>query len=224
MANVTMDLNELDKLRSDLKELQLSIKEKEKEIEQIKADKRTVRITSKLVPKKTNSVYKMWEHAYTNSFNTNIKYKIKKLLKSSSMITSDSDYIENIIDIVKHNLPKEETEEQLTTEYINFDDVTQEIRKHIEQSFIKEITELRSNNNQQLLKLSNIENKHNEEIIKLNERHIQNLELKDSEYNSLLKEYNDFKEEKDMRTLEQKVKDLEEELTKEKAKKWYQKF
>lgn len=58
MANVTMDLNELDKLRSDLKELQLSIKEKEKEIEQIKADKRTVRITSKLVPKKTNSYAK----------------------------------------------------------------------------------------------------------------------------------------------------------------------
>lgn len=43
-------------------------------------------------------------------------------------------------------------------------------------------------------------------------------------FHSLLKEYNDFKEEKDMRTLEQKVKDLEEELTKEKAKKWYQKF
>lgn len=222
MANVTMDLNELDKLRSDLKELQLSAKEKEKEIEQIKADKRIVRITRKFVPKKKNNAYDMWACGHINSVNANIRYRIEKLLRNSSMTTSN--YIENIIDIVKHNLPKEETKEQLTTEYINFDDVIGDIRKNVEQSFVKEIAELRSNNNQQFLKLNDVENKHNEEIIKLNEFHIKDLELKDSKYNSLLKEYNDFKEEKDMRTLEQKIKDLEEELAKEKAKKWYQKF
>lgn len=123
MATVTMDINELDKLRQDLKDSQNNFETLNKELNAVKSDKRV--IVRKKLPTKDDFIW---------GFDGN---KAQKLAQQG--------YRDNIYKECITIHPIILTNED-STEFINFDDAIAELSKKIEENYINELAELRSCN------------------------------------------------------------------------------
>jgi len=239
-----MDLSELDKIREDLKKAYSTItdresiiKEKDEEIVKVKADKRTVKVIEKQIPKPTVS------YEFHMNMNTHVKGRYDGRFRELAQtiyykVRSDGherhshyavEEIAALLERYKFNSPINSTPEMetvTTTEYINFDDVLADISQKVEQRVASEIdgykkqlsalndTVTHAQINQEKAKKDLIA-KYEEQIKDLNEAFIK-------DYKKLEEDFEAFKTDKDTRTLEQKVKDLEKELEMERNRKWYQ--
>lgn len=229
MANVTMDLNELDKLRNDLKESNKIITSKNEEIAELKSSKRTVRITSKMVETKPNNSIIYFGKYGDFSYKENpIKNVIRQYVSNCS---ADRlfEKIKRLFDDEINEFKKSFTfKEETTTEYLNFDDVVIELKNKINSDFVEELSTARNSLNQALLDKKDLENTYANKEDKLKTHYqeiiVDNNKKNSDAYNKLLKEFNDFKENKDVLSLHYKIEKLEKELELEKNKKWYQKI
>lgn len=248
MAEVKMDLTELKALEDSRDKWQnlsikheITIKEKEQEIVKVLADKRTVKTTIKVVPKK-----KFEYNFRSDSFHMNMDYPIdmrkryspeteasvREICKHLSHAAGKEYYhnIEPIIaDVLERYLRKEvkiDTEEITTTEYVNFDDVLVDIRAKVEQSVATEISGYKKTISDLQDKVTNssiTENKKTQQLIETYELKIKELgDAFNKQYKALEKEYQDFRERRETRSLEKQIRDLKLELEQERARKWYQ--
>lgn len=250
MAEVRISLAELDKIREDLNKAEKTIvkkdgiiKEKDAEIAKVLADKRTVLRTEKEIVIKRESSY---DHNFDFSFrSTNQSVSdaaveiFKQIRPVLSSVISNNEII-YMIETVLMRKSKEmsyrtaritadtqdKNEKVVTTEYINFEDVISELKEKSEKSVAAEMDSLKKTlhtlqesvtNNQinQSVAENRLIKKYEDEIKALKEAHYES-------YNKLSKDFENFRLEKDTRSLEQKVRDLEAEVNLWRNKKWYQ--
>jgi hypothetical protein len=241
MGQVTMDLSELDKIREDLKKANstiadkdLVIKEKDEEIVKVKADKRTIRITEKL-QKRPPSAFEFQMADFTGRRGygsmieeaaSNIYHSIRRNMheRSNGWVMQEISVV--LEKLMRSNVEKEKLEVVTSTEYVNFDDVLAEINTKVEQRVASEIDGYK----RQLSALNDTvthaqinEEKAKRDLMDKYEEQIKKLtETFNKDYKKLQEDFEAFRTDKDTRTLEQKVKDLERELEIERNRKWYQ--
>ena len=157
-----MPLEELDVMRKQITDLGSSLtKEKEahqktkEEVISVRADKRTVRITKKVSPPLLNPTKVAERIAYTLICDGPINSNVSNVIDNRVLLLADKilynlknffpeyfsqfDYLIDIKDY--QTITQGKTEE--TIEYINFDDVQQDLRRKIEVDVITELTILR---------------------------------------------------------------------------------
>jgi hypothetical protein len=260
MAEVKMDLAELEDIKNQIvkqkkivSEKEEVIKQKEKELAEAYADKRTVQITktSKPVPSwdfHANSINSRIEHSdfsygneYVGKIFSFIKQKDYMRLSENSLYENIKETINQLVfnisargDMQRKNVPIT-YEEIVTKEFINFDDVLGDLREKAEVSFINEINSYKtkihtlegtvSDLQNKITDTTKVANKKIDEIIESYETKLQDNSVKArKEYEILSKAFSDYKEDKDTRNLQKQIFDLKTELEEERQKKWYQKI
>lgn len=248
MALVHIDLAELDKIRDDLNKAGIEIAkkndlltEKEKEIEAVKADKRTVRVVTKMIPKHSETFnysvdgylklmrdYEYANHREMERKTYSISEEIIRMCRSSSSTYGLMERIQAVLmRYYSNNRPlTPEFTEHTTTEYVNYDDVLVQIRQELEAKVANELSGYKTQIHQLQGTITDMSNKEASKFKELTEDYdlkIENLtRRKDEQIAAIQKAFDDFKAEKDTRSLEQQVADLKAELELWKNKKWYQ--
>lgn len=213
MATVTMDINELDKLRQDLKDKSKEYEDLRKELEDVKSDKRVV-----------------------------LKTKYKSYKEGDYHLSVDMSRLRHIMqyryDTFTHGLDKEVrncikvypivSKDDNDTEFINFDDVKKEIREALEKDYAEELADLRQSKKYDIEYAAEKQKAHQKEIEKLNAYHLEVIEDYKKQILNWENKYSDLKNDKDMRTTEQKllaeIEELKNSLIKEKSKTWWYKL
>jgi len=237
MAEVKLTLAELDKIREDLKLSQFEIIkkndiiiQKNAEIAQVKADKRTVKVTEKLVQSPTSySDYEYPFHSWgppKDCGKKSIEQEIEYLLRGTG--ASYTRAVDNITRYIREAISntKNKTISEFTTEYINFEDVQQEIRTKLEANVAQELGELKAKVAKLTTNLSEVNALHTEEVGKLNKKAQEEadkiVEIHRQTVNILDKRYQDLLHNRDARSLQKQINALTYENTWLKSRKWYQ--
>jgi DNA repair exonuclease SbcCD ATPase subunit len=222
MATVQMDMAELDALREQIKTQQKEIDEQKKELYEVRADKRVLKVTDYVAanPLLTvdlgalNQVVKKQPYGIVlvrsirrggGSYTDMIEYELSRAIR-----------IESIRDVERPN----------KNEYVNFDDVKEELRKDFEEQYADELGKLRAFKADELSRQSELETRHQNEIKKIRKEHedyVNKLqEDRNNAYNELDKKYQELltgkKEQSEKEALMERIKELEEKL---KKKSWF---
>jgi hypothetical protein len=234
-GTVNMSLADVDKLRSDLKEAQDSYKKAQDELVKVHADKRTVRVKEYIHPNVLQyelDVYRIKEVVMSYAMRERGRYGLSHFDDVRSLEGS----LRNCIHIKAHvmgSLPDKEVS------YENFDDVKQELRNELDAEYQNEVGRLRVENAQHQRTLAEAKTEHTKELDRAKKYYdeeierINNLNTQETtrlnkvieEKDRLYKELETGKKElTKIEELTEALKKLQEELDKEKSKKWYQKF
>lgn len=249
MAEVKMDLAELEQLKEALKfanskidEKDLIIKGKDEEIVQVKADKRTLKTTIRekkpfnydlsrniKIVEYANAAVQYFSLQMRGRNNSEYHYIDRSTTGIYSSSEKAYDYLYNLFAKIINESDKSnliQIEEK--TEYINFDDVLVQIRNEAEKKVSNEILKLKTSLNDLQNQLNNaeIDKQNSIKTIKDTCDNIYNEYFKKSndDYNELFTKFNDLKNDKETLTLQEQISKLQDSLAKEKAKKWYQKI
>lgn len=217
MADVTMSLAELDKLRENIKALKAEKQDLNKKIVEIEADKRIIKIT-------TNKVsHRLSESRLRDAVRECFSYSARP--SSSDMTTR---IMHNYTYGTKLSWPSNEDEDRYTEhkEFINLDDVQQELRKDLENKLNEELSELRRAKNETARTITDLKASYKKNEENLKKEFQEQRELANQEIINLKKRYADLKDDKDTRKKEQILEEKITQLTKELVlakKKWYKK-
>lgn len=224
-GTVTMSLADIDALRDEIKNQKSTIKDLEQELTQVKADKRIVKLTkTEYLPApiklemralSTEILHYIARSRYSATPGGSLQYEIENL-------------INNHIHRVKVMWPAASEESKEKTEYVNFEDVQEELRKEAENRMSAELAKLRHQVNTQTQKLTALEEKHKDEMIAFQTKQTKEANAYLEEIESWKKKYEDLLHERDTRThqekLEAEIKELKEQLEKERNKSWFKKL
>lgn len=221
MAEVTMDLSELDKLRQDkdnaiseTEAKELEIQKLREEMVSVKSDKRTVRITKKSVLHKKIDSSKLIgfigenfrQHHYRRSTDGNL-----------DVDRAINDGVHNYMQYEGYYsiaFPNEESEE---IDFVNFEDVIEKLSKKLELKYKEELVDLRKAKEVYQLNTITLKKEHEIAISSIEQR------LRETE-----KELEGVIFDKDTRKkeiiLEEKIIELQKELQKEKSKGFFKKL
>jgi hypothetical protein len=211
MATVSMPIEELDKLREDLKNSQKQVKKLESEKMQVivnhKADGYTLSLNGNLY-KRNGYMGRFGEFDYTHLSNSELENAISITSKNA-----DKDHIETVnLDSIKTLLKND-----IETQYQD------RMKKLIENaSNVEEQIAVLNKNHKLKLEDLKLFNEESEKKLK-SEYKKEIVSLKETE-KKLNEEINDLKSDKKKISLEKQIVILKENLKKEKNKKWYQKL
>lgn len=225
MAEVTMSLSELDKLRQDKDN---AIKEKEAKIEEIqklkedlisvKSDKRTVRITKY----KQNDYTSNYDHfnypssiqsenlsQCANKLATEIYSRIGGYRIDINSLTDAVRQACNKVIIFNHSVSLTVNKED-EIEFINFEDVKELLKKEVEKELQTELVTLRSAKKYSLEKELTINKEHEKELNDLKESLDEKFSELFKEKKNLIKEYEEklSLSDKKILDLQQKIEDI----------------
>lgn len=220
MAEVKMDLAELEAIKQSVVDEKAKVQEQikkyqelEKEVIGIKADKRVVKITKTVnatIPSGTirNAASEALHRA--QSFYSGIHDRL---------MSFEDNFISLFESKLRSGIGTWHAPD--VTEFVNFDDVREVLRQELEKQFGDELASLRTDKRNSNITLAELTKKYTNELDSLNKDHTA-IVVK------MQQEYEDLKNDKDTRATEIKLQEqidkLTEELKAEKAKKWYQKL
>lgn len=209
MATVTMDIAELDKLRQELKDLTKEKNTLEKEIADVKADKRVI---LKYKPINKSDLLATFDYGKL------MYYEKNRMHYGGSRDEILIDCID-VSSIVKLNEKPE---------FVNFEDVKEELRKILEQEFAEELADLKHTKKTLHEKIKEKELEHIDLRDKLLKEHRDEEELLRQEIDDLVKKYKQLEEGKKELTrieeLEKQYAELLVNFEKEKLKSWWKKL
>lgn len=218
-GTVQLSLAEVDNLRDQIKDEKAKVKELENELVGVKADKRIMKVTEKVYASKHDYMISFDERLFKSMTNAPFDHSREGYgvwFGHSPRPASFEDKVKaaiTLMPIISHS--KDFKKEKV--EFVNMDDVKQEIRSNIEQKFEEELTSLKSS-----------QRYHQEDITKLKNEHIRAvadlkdvIAEKDQAYADLLA---DKKVVSEITTLKEVVAKLTEELQEERNKPWYKKL
>lgn len=225
MAKVEMDLAELDLLRQQKTEALAQVKEAEvkysklsEEVALVKADKRVIKII-----KEKNSSISLNKSELAREINLVLNfYRLNNDYAHSSK-QPIRNIVDTIVDTVYDSLNKNKINniENSSTEFVNFEDVKELLRKELDKQLTDELGQLRTRLNKANTDLAEKESTYDIKLKEVEKRYL--IEIKDRDQTI---EY--LKNDKDLRSLEEKlneqIKELEEKLKTEQSKKWWQKL
>jgi hypothetical protein len=209
MANVTMDIAELDKLRDEIKDKSAKLDKLNEELINVKADKRVIKMLKPFSKADLNisvdaySIYKAVQSGRNFGSLSGNSYE--------SYVT-----IHPLIDLDK------------IVEFVNFDDVKQELRQKLETDYANEIAELKIAKKNCDVRIAE-KQKEIDEIVRIAKR---DLEEKDKVHQEIIlgweKKYKELEEGKKelsrIEELQEAVKSLTNMLIKEQSKTWWDKL
>jgi predicted RNase H-like nuclease (RuvC/YqgF family) len=236
MANVTMDIAELDALRSEIQSLKNEKENLTKELYDVKADKKVLMITKSGDPM-VETIYFNIPLKSGNSFSVHDVCEILKnpMDYSESAFRIKTSYCQVVpVSVPKKFHPKKEDEKV----FVNFEDVFSQLRDKVEADFASELAELRrfkleQNIREEELKkgfnarMENFDRVKDETIAKIKERHEKKIEEYQKEIDKLNTSLKNCIENKKEQTyiqqLEEEIKKLKEELGNV-SKNWFSKL
>ena len=209
-GTVQLSLAEVDNLRDQIKEEKAKVKELENELVGVKADKRIMKVTEKVYASK---------HDYIISFD-------ERVFQSLTMNSRDMGYHPSMgqysaADRIKAAITLhpvrglQELKEKV--EFVNMDDIKQDIRSNIEQKFEEELASLKSSQRYHQEDITKLKDEHRRAVADLKDV----IAEKDQAYADLLA---DKKVVSEIATLKEVVAKLTEELQEERNKPWYKKL
>lgn len=220
-GTVTLSLAEVDKLRADIEKHKQKADSLEKELTQVKADKRVVKITK-------------YEDNWFSQPQVDVKHMVAGIMNAAyrGRSTGINAYeIERVIyDHLRLNTPRPYNAAGSTskTEYVNFEDVRAELRKEAEDTVASELGLLRQEVSSHVQKIASLKEQHRDKMVALKEQHEKNIQEYEQQILELEKKYDDLLNDKDTRTREQQlvaqIEELEKKLEKEKEKSWLSKL
>lgn len=206
MAEVKMDLAELDKMRQEIKDKTEKVKELEKLNTEIKVDKRVV--VKRRPPTKND---------FTYSIDTYRAEHMRRGGRSTEEILKQCIEIHPLINL-----------QGTSTEFINFEDVKIELRKSLDEEYKTELADLRHTKKMLDERLAQKDRDNTESKSSLIKEYEEHLKIKDGalkEWENKYKELETGKKElSKIEELEQEIKRLNEDLVKEQNKPWWRKI
>ena len=211
-GTVTLSLSEVDSLRDAIKERDIKITELNTELTEVKADKRILKIIKVEIPDIRDIPFSFDHHNY-------------------QMFLRNGFHGVDMDTVVRRCLtfhPTMRSGLQERKEFVNFDDVKQDIRNEIENQYNTEINSLKQNVKSSSALLQDLKDKteaekkiavkaHTEEVEKLNKK----IKELDDIANNVIKEKAEQSELDALRAL---CNSLTKQLDQERSKSWYQKL
>jgi flagellar capping protein FliD len=225
-GTVSLSLADVDKMRQDIANAQAAQKKAEAELAEVKADRRTVLIEriKPLTERCLRVTLPEWNVGELGKAVSSARHHLNDFC-----IISHNRYKSNGIDITRYvdvDLHEDKVQEKVS--YINFGDVEQQIRKKLEQDVADEVAKLKAEAKHHTEKLADAEEKWQRENIDLQKEYEKQKQKFKEQIEEWVKKYNELetgkKEQTRIEELLEQIKKLEEQLNKEKAKRWYQKF
>lgn len=230
MATVTMDLTEVEALKQAVVTAKESakveadkLKELEKEMALTKADKRVMKVTKTINQSIDRSSI---QHEVSKALHEhrNSRSGIHQSIDYSYIGGRIVDSFSSRYNIMTYGYSDESTNEK--TEFVNFEDVKETLRKEIDQELRNEIAILQSKVKYQDDNIASVREEARRTLEKNSSDYLQKISDLNDNLSKQMQEYQDLKEDKDMRTTENKLLDeiaeLKKELQEQKNKKWYQ--
>ena len=229
-GTVTMSLADVDALRTEIATHKDKVASLEKELQEVKADKRIVKITNSETIRTTingreaaeyiaDSLFRTGKYAYdrrTDYLRKEIEYALHMFRRTEKVPPSyTTDCVEDFYKTGK-------------VEYINFEDVQAELRKQAEDAVSAELGSLKHQVSTNTQKMIELKKKHQDQIDRLTEEWMEKERQLQLELAEERKKYDDLLHERDTRTKEeqllQEIKDLKYELEKERKRSWLDKL
>lgn len=222
MAQVTMDMAELDKLRDSIKEKDSKLSELQTTLNDVKADKRVV-VKTKYAP----------FSAFNNNYFT---IDVPRMLTIARDFTSGNSFMpfhgHRIEELLKSCIslgritPVDDSD--LPVEYTNFDDVKAELAVKLEKDYSNELGELRQAKNTQNEKIAELIAENQDRVDALNKENANKLKVWTNAYDELTKKYQDLlegREEQDkIQTLQKALVEANMKIEKLSNRNWFQRL
>jgi hypothetical protein len=219
-GTVQMSLADVDKLRQEVKEANEAQKKAENELVEVKADKRIVKVT------KSGKA-----GAIDYDIDTHRIVKVIDRYRDYSNEYHRHYGIDSMESLIKQCISVKTTSsrnEKEKIEFVNFDDVKQEIRKELDEQYSEEIGVLRAFKKDTDRKIAELKQAQIDEIATVQKEHEEELDNYDVRYEALQKEYRELetgrKELSKVEALQETIKDLRDQLDKERNKRWYRRI
>lgn len=224
MAQVTMDIAELDKLRESIKEKDSRLLELHTTLNDVKADKR-------VVIKKVYASLTEYNHYFSLDV-TGIVRTVSNFINGHNRGFVDSGlYNHSIEDSLKRfvklgrSIPVDEGH---SIEYTNFDDVKAELSAKLEKEYSNELGELRHIKNTLNEKIAQLIAENQDRIAALNKENDAKIASWTDAYDALTKRYQDLVEGKEelskIETLEKTLEEANTKISKLMNRNWFQRL
>jgi len=212
-GTVTLSLAEVDNLRNQITEKEAKVTELTKELQEVRSDKRMMKLTEYVGLKKEDYLIKIDEYGIRHAIN-NYRAKLDPFNNTT---------LDRFITVIPSPSIKERQ-----IEFVNFDDVKIEIRNQIEKNYENEILSLKTEVRKLTERLHDLTNSNTSEINSLIRKHdeeVKKLTNKITELETGKIEQTEIEElqGKLHRVTEHLLKTLQD-LSIEKGKKWYHKL
>lgn len=236
MAQVTMDIAELDKLRAEIEKSKLDFKSKEKELNELEKEVALVKADKRVVIKKElffSDGYNL-KISHVGDFINEIKTTVNDWRIPSSNYTSTR-YPSSVELLVSSNDRNVQItpvsglkNSKSTTEFVNFEDVKKDLKVELDKDYKDRLfeSEVLKNNFESRIDSIKVDYKSREE--KLVREHKEEEDFLNKHIKDLSDKYDNLllnrKEKTVIQGYEEAISDLQKQLENEMNKKWYNKL
>lgn len=228
-GTVTMSLADVDKLRSEIETHKNKVASLEKELQEVKADKRIVKITNSETIRTTVDIPKAARYIL-EGLTRNGKYGYDQ---RTDFVYREIEYALSVcrttekVPITYHHSVNDPYKSE-RIEYINFEDVQAELRKQAEDAVSAELGSLKHQVSVHTQKVTELEKKHQDKLRKVIDDWMKKEKQLQLELAEERKKYDDLLHERETRTREEQLlkqlEDLKYELEKERKRSWLDKL